>query len=90
MWSMRETFVAADPVGVGVEIDGVKCLRLPTLIELELASGADPGRLKDLADVQELIRTLGLPDALANELDPSVRANYLELKAELSAEPPQP
>ena len=36
-------------------------LSLPKLIELKLASGMTaPGRLKDLADVQELIWTLEL------------------------------
>src|SRR5262245_43084920 len=44
------------PDTVAVERDGVRCVRLPSLIELKLASGATPGRRKDLGDVQELIR----------------------------------
>ena len=38
-----------------------------------------PGRLKDLADVQELIRLLHLPADLAEQLQPFVRAKYMEL-----------
>src|SRR5262249_16488497 len=55
-------------------------LPLPTRIELKLASGISAsGRLRDLADVQELIRIKQLPRTLANELDPYVREKYLEL-----------
>jgi hypothetical protein len=50
------------------------------LIELKLASGMTaPHRLKDLADVQELIRVTSLSRELADQLDPYVRAKYLEL-----------
>ena len=38
-----------------------------------------PGRLKDLADVQELIRARELPLELREELDPSVRDRHTEL-----------
>jgi hypothetical protein len=38
-----------------------------------------PHRLKDLADVQELIRIAALPQQLSDSLDPYVRAKYLEL-----------
>jgi hypothetical protein len=77
-------------VAVAVELDGKKCVRLETLVEMKLASGTTPGRLKDLADVQELIRALALPAEFATRLDPSVRDSYLKLRAELAAEPPQP
>jgi hypothetical protein len=53
---------------------------LPRLIELKLASGMTaPHRLKDLADVLELIRAQALPIELAEELDPYVRDRYREL-----------
>jgi hypothetical protein len=69
-----------DPTEGSVDIDGVPCLELPRLIELKLASGmTNPGRLKDLADVQELIRVLSLPAELAEQLNPFVRAKYTEL-----------
>jgi hypothetical protein len=50
------------------------------LVELKLASGMSaPHRLKDLADVLELIRAAGLPLELASELDPLVQSKYEEL-----------
>jgi len=62
------------------EIEGVRTITLKKLIELKLASGISaPDRLKDLADVQELIRLRGLGAEFSRELDPSVRAKYLEL-----------
>lgn len=69
-----------DPAEVGVEIDGIRYLSLPSLVELKLASGmTNLGRLKDLADVIELIKILGLPAGFADQLDPYVRDKYLEL-----------
>ncbi len=38
-----------------------------------------PHRLKDLADVLELVRALSLPRNLSASLDNSVRAKYEEL-----------
>jgi hypothetical protein len=71
-----------DPSTAAIVVDGVLFLALEKLVELKLASGLTaPGRLKDLADVQELIRALRLDAALAERLDPSVRARYLELWA---------
>lgn len=50
------------------------------LIELKLASGMTAAhRLRDLADVLELIRVLRLPEAMSSELNPYVREKYLEL-----------
>ena len=69
-----------NPVGVAVEIDGIRYLNLQTLVELKLASGmTNPGRLKDLSDVQELIRVLKLPSDFADQLNEYVRAMYHEL-----------
>ena len=69
-----------DPALVAVELDGIRVVRLTTLVELKLSSGLTaPDRLKDLADVQELIRTLSLPESLAQEIDESVRPEYLKL-----------
>jgi hypothetical protein len=49
-------------------------------IELKLASGISaPGRLRDLADVQELIRLLGLSVEFSRQLNPYVREKYNEL-----------
>ncbi|MFH1918454.1 MAG: hypothetical protein ABIP48_01010 [Planctomycetota bacterium] len=69
-----------EPLGSSVEKDGVRWLSLENLIELKIASGmTTPGRLKDLADVQELIRILGLSPDMAHELQPFVREKYREL-----------
>ena len=69
-----------NPEDVGEVIDGIRYVRLPVLIELKLASGmTNAGRLKDLADVQELIRALKLPEAFADQLNPYVREKYTEL-----------
>lgn len=69
-----------EPGPVGVESDGVWYLRLPTLVELRLASGmTNPGRFKDLSDVLELIKARELPADLAEELNPFVREKYREL-----------
>src|SRR5579871_6770240 len=59
-----------NPEVVSLDIEGIRYLQLPRLIELKLASGmTNPGRLKDLADVQELIRLLGLSAEFAEQLD---------------------
>ena len=69
-----------NPAEVAVEMDGILYVRLSDLVELKLASGmTNPGRLKDLADVQELIRVLPLPADFASQLDPFVQAKYREL-----------
>lgn len=69
-----------DPAVVAVELDGRKYIPLPTLIELKLASGmTNPSRLKDLADVQEVIKTLNLPIEFADQLNPYVREKFREL-----------
>lgn len=69
-----------DPAFAAVRGEQVALLPLPRLIELKLASGMTaPHRLKDLADVLEIIRILKLPDGLSGELNPYVQAKYLEL-----------
>ncbi|MEM9881869.1 MAG: nucleotidyl transferase AbiEii/AbiGii toxin family protein [Planctomycetota bacterium] len=69
-----------DPRDAAVEIAGLRVLALPRLIELKLASGmSNAGRLRDLADVQELARVLKLRPGFAEELDASVREKFREL-----------
>jgi len=77
-----------DPANVAVELDGIQCLNLETLIQLKLVSGTVPGRRKDLADVQELIRMMSLPEDFADRLDASVRDSFRLLWAEVQALPP--
>lgn len=70
-----------DPREVSVEIDGIKTLTLDKLIELKLASGLTaPHRLKDLADVQEVIKIKNLPAEFAEKLNPFVREKFIELQ----------
>jgi hypothetical protein len=68
-----------DPSLVAIEIEGARCVNLPTLVQLKLASGTVPDRLKDLGDVQEMIRVLQLPAEFAEHLDPSVRPMFQQL-----------
>ena len=69
-----------DPALVSVTINGVKTLNLEKLVELKLASGLSAThRLRDLADVQDLIRILGLDADFAQKIDGSVRAAYRDL-----------
>lgn len=78
-----------DPSKVAVEIDGIKVVDLPTLINLKLASGMTaPHRRRDLADVQDLIRVLALNADFANRVDPYVRSIFLQLHKELKGAEP--
>jgi hypothetical protein len=79
-----------DPAKVAVRGTRVALLPLPKLVELKLASGMSaPHRLKDLADVIELIRAASLPSNLADALDPSVRDKYQELWTAAQATDPE-
>lgn len=69
-----------DPATAAVRGDRVALLPLPRLIELKLASGMTaPHRLKDLADVLEMVRILDLPQSLVEDLHPFVCEKYLEI-----------
>lgn len=80
-------FPAPMTPGIAEEIEGLWVVTLEKLIELKLAAGMSaPHRLRDLADVQDLITRLRLPLALADQLDPWVQATYQDLweKAQVS------
>jgi hypothetical protein len=69
-----------DPAKVAVDLEGFSFINLPSLVELKIASGlTNPGRLKDLGDVQELIKALDLPAEFAEGLNPYVRDKFREL-----------
>jgi hypothetical protein len=69
-----------EPLAHGVEIDGRRVLSLEKIIEIKLASGlTNPQRVRDIADVHDLVEHLGLPLGLAEKLDPSVRDKYIEI-----------
>lgn len=71
------------PKDVVVELANFRVVRIESLIELKLASGltAEHRKLRDLADVQQLIETLDLPQEMSQRLDASVRDEYLRLWA---------
>jgi hypothetical protein len=80
-----------DPAPVSHEVDQIRLLNLEKLIELKLASGmTNPIRLRDIVDVQELIRVLKLPEDFADRPDPFVRDKYRELWRLLASHPEQP
>ncbi len=56
------------------DVDGLATVSLERLIELKLVTW----RVKDMADVIELIRRNGLDEAFSEKLDPLVRSAYLE------------
>jgi len=69
-----------NPADASTEIDGISYLNLNALVELKLASGmTEFSRLKDLADVIELIKVLQLPRGFSEHLNPYVREKYEEL-----------
>jgi len=70
-----------DPSVTFTESGGMRVvIPMDTLIELKLASGMSaPHRLRDLADVQDLIAALKLPFAFAETLDASVRETFRNL-----------
>jgi hypothetical protein len=69
-----------DPAAIALVGERVNVVPLATLVDLKLASGLSaPHRLRDLADVLELVRVTGLPEQFAEQLDPSVRDKYREL-----------
>ena len=68
------------PADASIEVQGVRVVTLEKLVELKLASGMTaPDRLKDLADVQELIKVRGLTSDFAAHLNPYVQEQFLTL-----------
>jgi putative nucleotidyltransferase-like protein len=70
-----------EPRDVAINLAEYRVVNLESLIELKLASGltAEHRKLRDLADVQQLIEILNLPLDLSHKLDASVRDEYLRL-----------
>lgn len=69
-----------EPSDVAELHDGIRCVNLSTLVELKLASGMTAThRMRDLSDVQDVIRALRLPREFAEQLNPYVRAKFNEL-----------
>lgn len=69
-----------DPAAVALRGEHFALLPMPRFIELKLASGmVAPHRGKDLVDIQDLIRSAAVPRSIVDELDPWVRAKFVEL-----------
>jgi len=49
----------------------------------------NPNRLKDLADVQEVIKAVRPPRTMPEQLSPFVRDKFLEFWEGIRAEPPE-
>ncbi|MBI2896978.1 MAG: hypothetical protein HYY06_25700 [Deltaproteobacteria bacterium] len=74
-----------DPATTAIRGKPFAMLPLERWIELKLASGmVAPHRRKDLADVQDLIRSAGLPRELSDSLHPWVRPTFLEIWQEVA------
>ncbi|MSQ85212.1 MAG: hypothetical protein EXR77_20440 [Myxococcales bacterium] len=69
-----------DPALVAIRGQPFAMLPIHLWVELKLASGMVAAhRGKDLVDVQELIKSAGLPWEFVDKLDPWVRAKFAEL-----------
>jgi hypothetical protein len=78
-----------DPSKVCVDAEGMHFLQLSTLLELKLASGmSNPRRATDLADVQKMIETLGLPLEFGDRLHSFVQDKYKNLWDIVHTNPP--
>jgi hypothetical protein len=67
------------PPDSSIELDGVRFVTLPKLVEIKLVSGKFRNRLRDLGDVQQLTQVLDLPQEFSRQLNPSLRPLFLEL-----------
>ena len=77
-----------EPEGNTVKEDDILVINLEKLIELKLASGLSAAhRMRDLADVQDLIVALNLPLDLKDKLDESVRPEYQRIWEAAKKEP---
>lgn len=76
----EKPIVFPDPEKAAVRGERFALLPLPTLVELKLASGMTaPHRLRDLADVLELIRVNALDESFSEALHPYVQPQFREL-----------
>jgi hypothetical protein len=75
-----------DPADVAIDSGEMKILGLTTLISLKLASGlSGADRHKDLVDVEELVKILGLDESLGASLPAMVQEAYREICQRLAS-----
>ena len=72
-------YPAPDASDFDARAGGVRYATLDALIRFKVASGVWGKRLRDLADVQELIRVQGLDESYATRLPAELRAKFVEL-----------
>jgi len=78
-----------DPATTAMRGEKFALLPRERFIELKLASGMTaPRRLKDLADVLDLIRSAKIPAEAADEIHPYVRDKFREIFAAAQTEDP--
>jgi hypothetical protein len=78
--SSGEIIRIPQPMQVGEHGTGIYYVNLPTLINLNLAAWADgQGTIRGLANVQEFIKVLFLPQSLCEQLHPAVGDKYIEI-----------
>jgi hypothetical protein len=78
------------PRDASIELDGIRVLTLQKWIELKLISGKLPARRRDWADIQDSIRTIGIPRGFSVQLDPSLQELYLQLWDEVQSDGVEP
>ena len=76
--------VTPEDAGVKIEktsiIDGIRVVTLKDLVVIKLLCGLkNPGRSKDIGDVEDLIRTIPLDKRFASKLPKSVRQDFKAL-----------
>jgi hypothetical protein len=74
------------PRDASIELDGIRVLTLEKWIELKLISGKLPSRRRDWADIQDSIRTIGIPRDFSVHLDPSLQDLYLQMWDEVQSD----
>lgn len=83
--------VYPDPAEAAVEIGGIRCVPLPTLIECKLVAEQAPlRRLTHVGDIVDLMKVLRLREEYAERLHPSVRARFREFVRAVATEPEEP
>jgi hypothetical protein len=71
-WSGRGPIAFPDPTEASEEIETIRVLALPHLVQLKLAAG----RFRDLAAVEALIRVHRLDESFLNHLHPAVQSGF--------------
>jgi hypothetical protein len=93
--SVRIHLVTPDDAGVVIErasiIDGIRVVNLKDLVAKKLLSGLkNPGRSRDIGDVEDLIRSVPLTKQFAAKLPKALRAQFKAIVDAVGASPKRP